>query len=382
LAREVEEGFLLEAEAHPYIEDLETLPAEEKERLLHTGVDVTGAGRAGTFMQLDHSVVHCRSDQEGVEVLNIQEALEKYPWAREYFGRLLPLLPEERKSGKPLSGFFVRVLPGVEARYPVQASLYIGYEGLAQKVRNLVIVEEGAALDLITGCATGAFVHRGLHVGVTEIYVKKGGRLSSTMIHNWGEEVVVRPRGATLVEEGGVFLSNYVCLSGVKSLLMYPFANLVGREAVARYNTILIAPPGTKMDIGSRVNLSAPGAKAELIARAITTGGEVISRGRIVGEVAGVRGHLECRGLMLSERGRIYAVPELEALVANVELSHEAAVGKVAEEEIEYLMARGLDEDEATATIVRGFLNVQIEGLPPALQKDIDRAVAACQLGI
>ncbi|MEW6193153.1 MAG: SufD family Fe-S cluster assembly protein [Bacillota bacterium] len=382
MAREIEGGFLREAEAHPYIEDLGSLPAEEKERLLRTGVDVTGAGRAGTFMQLDQSVVHCRSDQEGVEVLNIREALAKYPWAEEYFGRLIPLLPEERKSGQPLSGFFVRVLPGVAARYPVQASLYIGHEGLAQKVRNLVIVEEGASLDLITGCATGAFVHRGLHVGITETYVKKGGKLTSTMIHNWGEDVVVRPRGATLVEEDGVFLSNYVCLSGVKSLLMYPVTNLAGRDAVARYNTILIAPPGTKMDTGSKVNLGAPGARAELIARTITTGGEIISRGHIVAEVAGVRGHLECRGLMLSERGRIYAIPELEALVANVELSHEAAVGKIAEEEIEYLMARGLDEDEATATIVRGFLNVRIEGLPTVLQEEIEKAVAASRLGI
>ncbi|RPF46656.1 hypothetical protein EDD75_0907 [Thermodesulfitimonas autotrophica] len=382
MAKKIEEVFVQEAEAHPYIEDLTLLPTAERERLLHTGLDVTGAGRSGTFMQLDHSVVHCRSDQEGVEVLGIQEAATRYPWVEDYLGRLIPFLPEERRSGQPISGFFIRVLPGVKARYPVQAGMYIGHEGLAQKVRNLIIVEEGASLDVIAGCATGAFVHRGLHVGITETYVKKGGKLTSTMIHNWGRDVVVRPRGATLVEEDAVFLSNYICLSGVKDILMNPFTRLVGHNSVARYNTILIAPPGTKMDVGSRVFLSAPGTKAELVSRTITTGGEIINRGYIAGEVAGVRGHLECRGLMLSESGRIYAVPELDARVANVELSHEAAVGKVAQEEIEYLMARGLDEDEATATIVRGFLNVRIEGLPPVLQEEIDRAIAESRFGI
>ncbi|HIE12309.1 MAG TPA: SufD family Fe-S cluster assembly protein [Desulfotomaculum sp.] len=377
---EIKREFLREAEPHAYIDDLRLLPAMEKERLLHIGIDVTGKGRAGTFMQLDHSVVHCRSVQEGIEILNIREAVEKYDWICEYTGRLLPLAGA--RDGRPLTGYFIRVLPGVKARYPVQASLYIAREGLAQEVYNLVLVEEGASVDLITGCATGALVHRGMHAGITEAYVKKGAKLSFTMIHNWGKEVIVRPQSATLVESGGVFLANFVCLSGVKSLKMDPFTRLAGESAVARYNTILIAPPGTTMDTGSRVYLSAPETKAEVIARAITTGGEIISRGHIVGEVPGIRGHLECRGLMLSERGRIYAVPELEALVSKVELSHEAAVGKVAEEEIEYLMARGFDEEEATAAIVRGFLNVRIEGLPAVLQTEIDKAIAASQLGI
>ncbi|MEW6181907.1 MAG: SufD family Fe-S cluster assembly protein [Bacillota bacterium] len=379
MPKDIKDDFILEAEPHAYVEDLKALPDVEKERLLHTGVDVKGTNRIGTFMQLDHSVVHCRSSQDGVELLNIKEALEKYNWAREYLGRLLP---EDGPGGaEPSNGYFIRVLPGVKAKFPIQASLYIGHEGLAQEVRNLVIIEEGASLDVITGCATGAHVQRGLHIGITEAYVKKDAQLSFTMIHNWGEEVVVRPRGATQVDSGGVFLSNFICLSGVKSLVMNPFTRLIGEAAMARYNTILIAPPGTTMDVGSRVYLSAPGTKAELIARTITTGGEIINRGHIAGEVPGARGHLECRGLMLSERGRIWAIPELDALVANVELSHEAAVGKVAEEEIEYLMARGLNEEEATSTIVRGFLNVRIEGLPAALQEEIDRAIAASRLG-
>lgn len=100
-----------------------------------------------------------------------------------------------------------------------------------------------------------------------------------------------------------------------------------------------------------------------------------MNRGHLIGEAAGSRGHLECRGLMLGSGGMIYAVPELEARIDGVDLSHEAAVGKIAEEEIEYLMARGLKEEEATAIIVRGFLNIRIMGLPPELESEINRAI-------
>jgi Fe-S cluster assembly scaffold protein SufB len=129
------------------------------------------------------------------------------------------------------------------------------------------------------------------------------------------------------------------------------------------------------MDIGARVFLKAKGARSEIISRAITTGGKIIARGHIIGEVPGIKAHLECNGLILSDEGIIHAVPELEGYRQEVDLSHEAAVGKIAQEEVEYLMARGLSQEEATATIVRGFLNVKIEGLPAELKKEMDRAV-------
>lgn len=115
--------------------------------------------------------------------------------------------------------------------------------------------------------------------------------------------------------------------------------------------------------------LNADGCRAESITRTISTGGEVINRGCMIGKVEGVRAHLECDGLMLSNKGYILAIPELDAQTGNAEMSHEAAVGRINPEEIEYLMARGMSEDDATATIVRGFLNVNIEGLPDSLAK-------------
>lgn len=364
-----------------YINRVAELPAEDRERLLATGIDVAGAGRAGSFIQFDHSVIHCGAVQEGLEVLSTFEALEKYPWLEDYWWRLVS--PDQDKYTAQVAlaehrnGYFIRALPGASAVYPLQACLYLQEEGAVQNVHNIVIVEEGAELHLISGCASAARVKHGLHIGVSEFYVKKGGRLTFTMIHNWAEGVAVRPRSGAVVAEGGLFISNYICLRPVRSLQMYPTAWLEGAGAVARYYSILVAPSGSAMDVGSRVVLGAPGARAEVVARTLTTGGEIINRGCLVAEAPEVKAHLECRGLVLGEKGVIHAIPELLTKVGNVDLSHEAAVGKIAQEEIEYLMARGLSEEEATATIVRGFLNVKITGLPPALQAEIDKAVAA-----
>jgi hypothetical protein len=155
---------------------------------------------------------------------------------------------------------------------------------------------------------------------------------------------------------------------------MYPTTHLVGKGAVARFYSILVGSPGSEMDVGGRILLKAEDTRAEIIARAITNGGKIISRGDLVGEVAGVKAHLECKGMILNG-GIIHAIPELQGKVDGVEMTHEAAVGKIAQEEIMYLMSRGLSEEEATSTIVRGFLSVDIPGLPPKLKAEIDRAI-------
>jgi Fe-S cluster assembly scaffold protein SufB len=156
---------------------------------------------------------------------------------------------------------------------------------------------------------------------------------------------------------------------------MYPTVRLTGAGAVARFHSVLVAPRGTDLDTGARVVLEASRTRAEIISRAITTGGRIMARGHLRGLKPEVKAHLECHGLILNDNGAIHAIPELEAHSVGAEMSHEAAVGKIAEEEIEYLMARGLAEEEATATIVRGFLNVRIEGLPAELQAQVDRAI-------
>jgi len=374
------EAYSQIAEEHPYEEDPSRLPAGERGRMAEVGVVLDDRSqRSGTFLQIDHSVVHSKACAEGLEVMASTEALKRYPWLSDYWWRAVAVNADKftaQAERHQNHGYFIRALPGGKAIHPLQACLYLAQHGLAQNVHNLIIAEEGSELHIITGCATAPRMEmEGLHIGISEFYVKRGAKLTFTMIHNWAPRMAVRPRSGIIVEEGGVFLNNYICLKPVGSLQMYPTAQCVGENAIVRFNSVLMAGPGTRMDVGSRAILGARGARAEVISRAVTTGGTIIARGHLVGEVPDVKGHLECRGLILSKEGNIHAIPELDGQVADVDLSHEAAVGKIAEQEVEYLMARGLSRSEAVAVIVRGFLSVDIEGLPPQLEAELQRAI-------
>ncbi|MBN3039468.1 MAG: SufD family Fe-S cluster assembly protein [Candidatus Omnitrophica bacterium] len=375
-------SYKVKAKEKAYLEDLNKVSADQKKNMLSAGVDPSQKARSGTYVQMDHSVVHANSLYPGLEVMSITEALKRHEWLDNYFWKAVALGADsftKQAHLRPHHGYFLRALPGVKATYPLQACLFINEDNIIQNVHNIIIAEEGSDLQIITGCATASDVRRGLHIGISEFYVKKGAKLTFTMIHNWADEVEVRPRSAAQVEAGGVFLSNYICLKPVKSLQMYPKAELIGRGATARFNSILFAHPGSHLDVGSRVILKAEDSRAEIIARTVSAGGDIIARGHLRGEVKGIKAHLECRGLMVAEKGHIHAIPELEATVDGVDMSHEAAVGKIARDEIEYLMSRGLSEGEAQAAIVRGFLDTSIMGLPEALQKEVDQTISSCE---
>jgi len=356
----------------------------EQDRLVQSGMELSMANRCGSYLQVDQDVIQSACTQDGIEVLPIKKALEKYSWLADYRWKLVPKDKDEITkyvAAQPdPKGYVIIAKKGTSNLFPIQACLYLGREQI-QHVHNIIIAEEGAELHIISGCTSGHSVGKGgAHYGISEFYVGKNAKISFTMIHNWSEEIEVFPRSASQVEENGVFLSNYVCMQPVRKVQMYPTANLVGDNSVARFSSVVIATPGSYLDVGSRAILGGKGASAELITRAITQGGTIMSRGHIQGKVAGSRGHLECKGLILKD-GLIYAVPEIEGLVVGTELSHEAAVGKLARDEIEYLMARGLDEEVATATIIRGFLDVKIAGLPAALQQQIDAAIDTAESG-
>jgi Fe-S cluster assembly scaffold protein SufB len=375
--------YVSSAEEQPYQADPSQLPAKAKEKMLGAGVILDDVSqRSGTFIQMDNAPVHSSVSQEGVEVMATSQALEKYDWLSDYWWQAVAVDADKYTANIELSqhnGYFIRALPGYKTIYPVQACLYLAKARLAQNVHNIIIAEEDSELHIITGCTTASNEEAGLHLGVSEFYIKRGAKVTFTMIHNWNPEVAVRPRTAAIVEEDGLFLSNYVLMKPVRSLQMYPAARCVGENAVVRYNSILVAAPGSSLDVGSRAILNAKGARTEIVSRAITTGGNIVARGCIEGNAPEVKGHLECRGLILMEEGMIHAIPELKGTLAGIDLSHEAAVGKIAEEEVEYLMARGLTRTEATATIVRGFLRVDIEGLPPMLNAELRRAIEASE---
>jgi Fe-S cluster assembly scaffold protein SufB len=367
-----------------YDPDYQHFSPEERSHLLTAGIELTDEDHAATFLQADKAIVHCQTRQPGVEILPITEAVRRHHWVKDLLWGLVAVDADKYTARAELeldNGYFIRVLKGAEIAQPVESCLYLRTDRFAQHVHNLVVVEEGAQVHIITGCATHPGVRSGLHIGVSEFYIKAGGQLTFTMVHNWGEDVHVRPRTAVLVEEGGRYISNYILLRPVKSVQMYPTVTLNGEGAVARLQSILIAHPGSELDVGGRVILKAPRTRAEVIARTLTTGGYSIARGHLIGMVPEIKAHLECRGLILGT-GVVHAIPELEGRVAGVDMSHEAAVGKIAAEEVEYLMARGLDEEEAVSTIVRGFLNVKIEGLPPALEEEMDRAIQETNKGL
>jgi len=368
---------------HPYRDNPSRLPARAKKQMLDAGVILDDTSqRSGTYIQMDNIPVHSSVSQDGVEVMPVGQAMEKYDWMADYWWNAVAVDQDKYTANIELnqySGYFIRSLPGEKTVFPVQACLYLAKEKLVQNVHNVIIAEEGSELHIITGCAAASEEDTGLHLGVSEFYIKKGAKVTFTMIHSWNPEIAVRPRSGVIVEEDGLFLSNYILMKPVKSLQMNPLVKCVGDNATARFNSVLVTGEGSSLDVGSRIILDGKGSRTEVISRAITTGGNIIARGYIEGNAPDIKGHLECRGLILDDKGMIHAIPELKGNLSGIDLSHEAAVGKIAEEEVEYLMARGLTLDEATATIVRGFLRVDIEGLPPLLAEELKRAVEASE---
>ncbi|MCX5751315.1 MAG: SufD family Fe-S cluster assembly protein [Candidatus Saganbacteria bacterium] len=357
------------------IKDINELSPEILDRAALTGIDPQEKERSGTFFQLNNSVICSRSKQEGIEALDLETALKKYDGLKEYYWKAVdPNKDEYTKMVKdaPPKGYFFRSLPGVETIFPLQSCLFMEQKGIIQKVHNIIIAEEGSHLHIITGCTVSPKAQGSMHIGISEFFVKKNASITFTMIHNWAEEVEARPRSVAYVEEGGTFINNYICMRPVKMLQLYPTVHLIGKGARTVGSSVILGKKNSVIDAGFRAILKAEGTSAESIARVVAEDeSKIYSRGHMVGEVPNVKAHLECRGLVLSPKAYIYAVPELEAKQVNLEMSHEAAVGKIAEKEILYLMSRGLSEEEATSAIIRGFLKVDLTGLPPKLQAEV-----------
>lgn len=343
----------------------------DAERVSSSGMDLSEKTRSASFLQQDSQIEFRRSLFEGIEIMGTNEALEKDPEAREYYGKAFKSLGREFPTDTD-GGYFIRVRKGKTVELPIQACLLLKRQGFKQKVHNIVIIEEGAKVYLITGCSASKAADEGFHLGISEFFIKKDAYLNFTMIHTWKEDVTVKPMGIALVDEGATYISNYVCMKPVKEITMYPTAVLQGERARASFNTLVLSHPNTLQDIGSRIIFKAPNTQGEMIARAVSLGGKMISRGQLKAEAENVKAHMECRGLIISREGTVEAIPELDSNYRDVDMSHEAAIGKISKEEIEYLSARGMSVDEAQSVIIRGFMDVEILGLPDMLKKEIE----------
>jgi Fe-S cluster assembly scaffold protein SufB len=358
--------------------DLTKIPHQILEEAQKAGLDTEEKNRSGTFVHVNQETITAKVNElyEGkIELMDIKDALKKYSWLEDYWWKLVSKDKDEytKKVAEDYSGgYFMRILKGAEIAFPLQSCLLITQRNLEQRVHNIIIAEEDSKAHIITSCLQHSTVPNAAHLGISEIYVKKGAMLNFTMIHQWSEKTLVRPRSGAQVEDKATFISNYVCMRPVRDVQMYPVAYCSGDESRVSFNSILYGHKNSLLDIGSKAVLTGKESKAEMVSRAIAReGSKMIIRGMIEGDNPDCKGHLECRGLLMDDESFMQSIPELIAKKKGVEITHEAAVGKISEKEITYLMTRKLSRDQAVSLIIRGFMDVSILGLPDILNKEI-----------
>ena len=359
---------------YDHIDSLEDLTKDDQKTLNSVGMETDEKGRAASFLQMDQSEIFVNNMFPGVEVMGTAQALDKYDWLKDYMWKAVQVDADKYTATTELgarSGYFIRSEPNTKLDIPIQACMYIGDDEVRQTAHNIIIAEENSEINIITGCSTATHVDNAAHIGVSEFYLKKGAKVTFTMVHNWAKEVDVRPRTGVIMDDNSTYISNYILAHPVRNLQAYPTAYANGKNCKVFFQSILAGKEDSLIDQGSRPVLDGENSQSEMITRAISEDNSTIyTRGDLLGKSPDVRGHLECMGLILSDDSKIYSVPELRGESTNMELSHEAAVGKIAEDEIQYLMARGLTEDEAASMIVRGFLDIDIKGLPDKLAQE------------
>jgi uncharacterized protein len=367
------------------VESLASLEKQVAETALMSGFSTDESERSASFFQMDRTPIYERvADAFGgaIEIMGTEGALMHYPdeMAEHYWWRAVA--PDKDKYTALVAlhqteGYFIRVKAGHKVDKPIQACLFISESNVSQNVHNVIVVEDGAEANVITGCNISTGVSQGLHAGISEFYVGKGAKLTFTMIHNWDKDFSVRPRTGVVVEDDGTYISNYVLLKPVRSIQAFPVARLVGERSRAVFNTVVYGLENSVIDLGTETQLIGAGSRSEAVARTVTRDHSIVySRGRLIAKTSECKAHLDCRGIVQSETSTQWAIPDLASEGApGAELSHEAAISPIAAEEVHYLMSRGVPKDEAVSMITRGFLDLEIPGLPPALRKRIDEAI-------
>jgi hypothetical protein len=367
------------------IASLDSLQRQVKETVLLSGFTADETERSASYFQMDRTPIYERVQRafdDAIEIMSTEEALKLYgeEMVAKWWWRAVDPGKDKYTAIVALhqtEGYFIRVKAGRKVEKPIQACLFVSESDVSQNVHNIIILEDGAEANVITGCNIHVDVKEGLHAGISEFYVGRGAKLTFTMVHNWAEDFSVRPRTGIVVEEDGVYINNYVLLKPVKSIQAFPVAKLVGDRSTAVFNSIVYGLKDSIIDLGSETQLIGEGSRSEAVARTVSMDrSTVYSRGRLIGRNNDCRAHLDCRGIVQSADSTQWAIPDLASEGApGAELSHEAAISPIAAEEIYYLMTRGLPKDEAISMITRGFVSIDIPGLPDVLRKQIDRAI-------
>ena len=374
----------------PPVESLESLDQRIKEASLLSGLVSSEENRSGSFFQQGDEVIYQKVQEayDGkVEIMKIEDALVKYPWLWDYWWQAVAVDMDKYTAQVELlgkGGYFIRILAGAKVEDPIQSCLLLDEAEASQRVHNIVLAEENSQAQIITGCTVTPQAEEGFHLGVSEFFIQKGAQLTFTMVHNWTENFHVRPRTGIIVEDDATFINNYLLLKPVRSIQSYPRAVLKGDGARTRFNSIIYGQQDAELDMGSLIELNGKGTRGESISRSLgTEKSQVMMRGRLKARSNDAQAHLECSGMLLSSHAEMNAVPELWVEGApQADLTHEAAVGPVSEESVEYLMSRGFSRDEAVSAIIQGFMQVGIQGLPEVLEKLLQETFSSMTNGL
>lgn len=353
----------------------EDVPEDIKDTFSRLGIPkAEQTSLAGVGAQYDSEVVyHSIKDdlvKKGVIYTDMETAIRDYEdIVRKYFMTLVP--PSDHKfaalHGAVWSGgSFVYVPEGVNVDIPLQSYFRLNAPGAGQFEHTLIIVEKGAKLHFIEGCSAPKYNVNNLHAGCVELFVKEGARLRYSTIENWSKNMYNLNTKRAVVEKNGVM--EWVSGSfGSKVSMLYPMTILKGERAKVEFTSITFAGKGQNLDTGCKVVHAAPYTTSTVNSKSISKdGGVAIYRGalKVTPDAHDVKASISCESLMLDNISRSDTIPAMDLQNDEIEVGHEAKIGRISDDAIFYLMSRGLGEDEARSMIVRGFVEPISKELP------------------
>jgi len=340
---------------------------------------------AGVSAQYESEVVYHNMQKEleeqGVIFMDTDSALKEHPELfKKYFGTVVP--PTDNKfaalnSAVWSGGSFIYVPKGVKLETPLQAYFRINSENMGQFERTLIIVDDDAMVHYVEGCTAPIYTTDSLHSAVVEIIVKERARCRYTTIQNWSNNVYNLVTKRAVTEKGGhmEWVDGNI---GSKLTMKYPAVIMKGEGSKADILSIAVAGKGQHQDAGAKVIALAPNCTATIISKSISKdGGKVSYRGlsSFGRNSEGSKANIKCDTIILDDKSTSDTIPYNEILNDNITLEHEATVSKVSEDQLFYLMSRGLSEQEATQMIIMGFIEPFTKELPMEYAVEMNRLI-------
>ena len=340
---------------------------------------------AGVGAQYESDVIYHNLKKEwddlGVIFLDMDDAVRDHPdLVKEYFMKCVPATDHKFAAlhGAVWSGgTFLYVPKGVKVREPLQAYFRMNAKNMGQFEHTLVVVEEEADVHYIEGCSAPKYGSHALHAGLVEIFVKPGAKCRYSSVENWSRDTynlntkrAIVQKDATMEWIGGNMGSGVT--------MLYPCSVLVGEGARCDHLAIAFANKGQWQDTGAKVFHMAPHTSSKVTSKSISKdGGVAVYRGqlKIAPHAHDCTANVECDALLLDEISRTDTIPDIQIRNNDVTIAHEATVGKLSEEDIFYLMSRGIAEDEARAMIVNGFIEPIVRELPLEYAVEMNRLI-------